>query len=401
MHWLETVANAYYMSEAPQRYFYWAAAAALSATVRKNVWIDKGGVYKLYPNIYAFIVGRSGIKKGIPVKLGKDLAKKAGNTRIISGRASFQRILQDLGKAFSLENGGMVTEAHTLITSGELSSLFIKDPDALNVFTDLYSTHENEPEWTNSLKGSGVDILKNPCVSLLAATNEELFSEAVQAKDVQGGFIARTFIIYSDAPACINALIRKNGNIPDIDVLAQHLIDIKDAQGEFTWEPDAMNLYEAWYDDLMLRLQNREIPDPTGMYGRLGDQVLKLVMIISLAFDKSLVIKKEHVEEAINECEVCCTGVKIVTMGGSKGGSDALSIRAIIKALINAPNYTVSRQQLMNRNWASMSVFDFDKYIETLMAAGAIKATGTVKNPTYELLPKALNVYVNFKNQIF
>ncbi len=402
MHFLERVASAYSMSEAPARFYYWAAATALASTVRKNVFIDRGGVFRQYANIYVFIVGRSGIRKGIPVSVGRVLAEKTDNTRIVSGRTSFQKMIQDLGKAKSLENGRVLKEAHALIVTGELSSLLIKDPDALNVLIDIFNTHEHEKEWINTLKSTNTDVLKSPCISLLAATNEELFSETVQSKDVHGGFIARTFIIYSNDAACINPLTRKNGNPPNLDDLAQYLKDIKDVKGEFQWTDEAMVIYEQWYDDLKTKLQNRSLFDPTGTYERLGDQVIKLAMIISLAYDDSLLIKAIHIEEAMNECELCCQGMKQLTLGHGKNKSNEGScMRMIIKALIDIPDHKMTREQLLSRYWGDISVFDIDRIAETMQAAGAIDIKVNGRNYTYALKPSALDLYVNFKTQIF
>lgn len=388
------------MSEAPARFYYWAAAAALACTMKKNVFLDRAGIFKQYPNIYVFIVGRSGIKKGIPVNVGRVLAEKVGNNRVLAGRQSFQRMIQDLGKAKSLPDGTVMKEAQCLLTSGELSSMLVKDSDALNVLTDIFNTHENEEVWTNSLKSTNVDTLKSPCINLLAATNEELFPEAVQTKDVSGGFIARTFIIYSNDAACINPLTRKNGHVTDLDILSQHLKDLKDVKGEFTWSSDGMILYELWYNSLMTKLQKRELFDPTGTYSRLGDQLLKLAMIISLAYDASLELKKIHIEEAINECELCCSGMKSVTLGSGKS-NEGSAMRTIIKALIDIPDHKMTREQLLSRYWGNISVFDIDRIAETMQAAGAINIKVNGKTYTYSLKPDALDLYVNFKKQIF
>jgi len=390
------------MSEAPQRFYWWSAAAALAATVRKNVFIDRGGVFRQYANIYVFIVGRSGIRKGIPVSVGRILAEKADNTRIVTGRTSFQKMIQDLGKAKSLENGKVLKEAHALIVSGELSSMLIKDSDALNVLIDIFNTHEHEKEWINTLKSTGIDVLKSPCITLLAATNEELFPETVQNKDVNGGFIARTFIIYSSDAACINPLTRKNGNPPDLDSLSEYLKDIKDVKGEFQWTNEAMIIYEQWYSDLKTKLQNRTLFDPTGTYERLGDQVIKLAMIISLAYDDSLLLKSIYIEEAMNECELCCQGMRQVTLGHSSNRSnEGNCMRTIIKALIDIPDHKMTREQLLSRYWGNISVFDIDRIAETMQAAGAIDIRVNGKNYTYSLKPSALDLYVNFKTQIF
>src|SRR6476660_3889070 len=104
MSWLNRVTEMYKENEAPERFFYWSAMAAISAVVKKQVVLNRYQ-YKLYPNIYVLIMGKSGIKKGLPVNVAKQLIEKVGNTRIISGRKSVPRVVQDLGKAYTTQGG--------------------------------------------------------------------------------------------------------------------------------------------------------------------------------------------------------------------------------------------------------------------------------------------------------
>src|SRR6266704_1581124 len=163
--------------------------------MKKNVYLDRY-YYILYPNIYVFLVARSGLRKGNPVNLAKKLVQEVGVTRVISGRNSIQGVLKDLGKAHSTPNGTIVKDAAGFMISGELASFLIKDPEALTILTDLYDTHVNEPEWKNTTKTQGIDTLKNPCITLLGATNEEHFQDAVPTNAIGGGFIGRTSIVF-------------------------------------------------------------------------------------------------------------------------------------------------------------------------------------------------------------
>jgi hypothetical protein len=62
--WLAKIVKAYEDSEAPPKFFYWAGLSAISAVAKKHVFLNRGGKYKLYPNIYVIIVAGSGMKKG-------------------------------------------------------------------------------------------------------------------------------------------------------------------------------------------------------------------------------------------------------------------------------------------------------------------------------------------------
>lgn len=394
MNWIETVVKAHEESEAPAKFFYWAALSAISAVTRKNVSLNRH-YYKLYPNIYVFLVARSGMKKGVPVNMAKVLVTKANATRIISGRNSMPRIIQDLGKAHTLEGGGMIRDAQGFLISGELAAFLVKDPDALTILTDLHDTHAHEDVWINSLKGTGVDKLKSPCITLLGATNEEHFVEAVPSNAVDGGFIARTFIVFSTERGKLNSLTEAPTNIANTDKLAEHLKKIGQVKGEFKWSDEAKKIYDTWYYKFMMY----EGGDKTGTMNRIGDQILKVAMLLSLSEDTSLVLKESNVIEAIRVSTDCINGMNQVTMGGGKANL-AGQTKIVMRELLMAKGNSIDRQKLLQKHWGEFDSFDLDRIIETLLGADAISVMPNGKKMTYVMKQSAVDMYTKGMREI-
>ena len=92
--WLTSLVDQHNELESPRSFWFWAGLAAISAVVKDNIWINKQ-IYNLYPNIYVMFHADSGLKKGPPVSMSKQLVKAVNNTRIISGRSSIQAILKE------------------------------------------------------------------------------------------------------------------------------------------------------------------------------------------------------------------------------------------------------------------------------------------------------------------
>ena len=385
--WADAVVEANSENEAPAKFFYWAAIASISAVASKRVWLNRF-YYKLYPNIYVFLVAKSGMKKGVPITLAKNLVTKAGSTRIISGRNSMQRIVQDLGKAHTLENGGMIKDAQGFLVSGELASFLVKDPDALTILTDLHDTHAYEEFWQNSLKGTGVDKLRAPCITLLGATNEDHFSEAVPQNAIGGGFIARTFIVFSLEKGKLNSLTEAPKKIVDTSYLAEYLKEVAKMKGEFTWTQAAKATYDKWYYKFM----GTDANDPTGTMNRIGDQILKVAMILSMAQEPDLKLKESHILESIDVCTACLSGMQQVTMGAGKSNL-AYQTKLVMRELIQVKEHKIERQKLLQKYWGEFDSFDLDRIVETLLGAGAIIMGPDVKKPTYILKDEALNIY--------
>jgi hypothetical protein len=386
MSWVDVCIESNSENEAPKRFFYWSALAAISAVMKKQVFTDRF-YYKLYPNIYVFLVARSGMKKGVPINMARNMVTKVANTRIISGRNSMQRIIQDLGKAHTLESGGMIRDAQGFLISGELAAFLVKDPDALTILTDLHDTHSYEDVWINSLKGSGVDKLKSPCITLLGATNEDHFSEAVPQNAIGGGFIARTFVVFSMERGTLNSLTEKPTKIINNDFLAEYLKELAKVSGEFVWTVAAKKTYDLWYYKFMAE---ETINDSTGTNNRLGDQIIKVAMLLSLAQEPNLILKESHIIEAIDVSMNCLSGMKQVTMGAGKS-TLAYAMKLVMRELLNKPDHKMSKQKLLQKYWGEFDAFDLDRIVETLVQNGAIKISADAKE--YTMQDEALKIY--------
>lgn len=352
--------------------------------------------YKLYPNIYVFLVAKSGLRKSNPVTLIKKITQESSAVRIISGRNSVQAILKDLGKAHSVEGGGVIKDASGFLCSGELAAFLVKDPEALTILTDLYDTYANEPEWKNTLKVSGIDTLKNPCLTLLGATNEEHFKEAVPPTAIGGGFIARTFIVYESKRRTINSLMKPPKVVPSVKDLADYLKQLSKLEGIFEMTEPVRHLYDSWYNAFTMESSQ----DTTGTVERLGDGVLKVAMLLSMSEGLSLNITTKHIEESIEVCTECLAGLKHVTMGAGKS-EFAFATALILKEMIKAPEYKVTRRKLLSKYWGEFDSIVLDRIIENLLNAHAVIVHDyPPKDRTYEMKKEAVEMYTKFRKEI-
>lgn len=388
--WLDRLVDSTKDAESPERYFWWSGIAALAATIGKNLSLDRR-YYKLYPNVYVILVSSgSGLRKGLPVSLISQIMEDLSLVRVIEGRGSIQAVIAELATQRTLENGIVLSTAQGLMCTGEFDTFLIKDSEALTILTALYNTHEHNKTWKNSLKTSPVETLKSPCLSMLAASNEVLFNDLVKGKDVEGGFIARSFIVYENKRRGINPLVYvENGKLhsPEKTLDLPELVDylrkeVHTQIGEFKWTIKAAQTYIPYYTDLCNLADSKNGSDKTGSMNRLGDQILKVAMLISIAKDADLTIKKDDIEEAIEKCEECIMGTKRVTMGS--GTSDAApGIAQVMKLLMGAPEHKLARKRILQRCWPDMDYIMLDRVIETLQQSGTIeilheKGTGAV-----------------------
>lgn len=394
--WLDDFILSHSELESPINFWRWSALAALSAVVKDKVWLHRQ-IYDLYPNIYVMLHAESGMKKGPPVAAAKRLVSAVGNTKIISGRASIQGILKELGTARTEPGGKVVAHSTAFICSSELSSSIVEDPAATKILTDLYDRQYNVGEWRSLLKMETFN-LKNPTVTMLTATNEAMGEEFFNKAELQGGYIARTFVIYEKQRNKINSLAYPLTHAPNYTLFAEYLKELAKLSGPFEslasleksevhhipeqigdrtiFFSEAGYLYNKWYVEFQNQVQEQEIKDDTGTLNRFGDSVLKVAMLLSLARKPELIISGESMQEAISLCEKLVGGIRTATLG-KKGISQSTQLKImILNELINRENNQISRPMLMKKMWMHYSTEDeFNNIINSFIGAGLLQAT--------------------------
>lgn len=368
--WMSKLLQATEAAESPRKYWYWAGLAAISAVVNNKLYLDKF-IYKLYPNVYIILVGKSGIRKGPPVALAKALVEQVNNTRVIAGRITIQSMITKLKNAVTkVEGGAPIQDAIGFLCSSEFASFLVEDPAALTILTDLYDGHNNIT-WENSTKGGGDERLKNPCITLLGASNEVHFKDAVPDNALGGGFVARTCIIWADKKAGVNSLTERPVNVPDVVELARYLRTLSTLKGQFVWSRDGKELYDEWYK----RFSEGDYNDTTGTIDRLHDHVLKTAMLVSLSREPDLTLKVEDIKEAILACQDFVPGARKVAMTSGGKSSSAPGTAVFIRELLGRPEhkYGMARMALGQKHWQHFNMFELDQIAESLKMQKAIR----------------------------
>lgn len=336
--------------------------------MKRNVSLDRGGSYTLYPNIYVLYLAKSGLRKGVPVSRAREWVEKAGDTRIIWGRSSIQGIVKDMSLALTKEDGTIVKGASVFIGASEFGSSIIQDIDAIKILTDLYDGHYN-PSWSTTLSTQSKRVLRDMHVTLLGASNEENLRGLMTKSAVEGGFVARTFIVFEEKKRTINALTQPIKRRAELNSLHEGLKEIAlNAKGAFTFSPEGESFFISWYN----KHEMNKKEDSTGTLERMADSSLKVAMLLSLSDDpQRYTLEKKFIEESIEACQLCFMGAKRLAMGAGEG-EYARKIEITLKKLLGMPSHRISRKRLLQWGWGEFDAIDLDRIIETLTQSGAI-----------------------------
>lgn len=352
-------------AESPTSYFRWAAYTTVAAVLRNNVYIDL--VYsKVYPNMYTLIISRrsSMVKKSTPLKTSFKLLDQVDNTKVINGRATVAGIIGVLTSPKTDAHGNQIPGAAGILYSEEISSMFIEDSYATDTLTDWYDGHT---KWGSHLSSTGSVQIEDLCLSILASSNEELIRTVYDQRAMHGGLLARTMLILESEKRHKNSLMYVNADPKQDGLLVAHLRKIAKLKGAFKIEDPARKFYDNWYNEFSPLEENSS---KTGIEGRIHTHALKLAMIKSCAERYDLVITRQHMEEAIQECLDLMPNYHLFASGNT-GPLEKIG-RELVKLLLEAPNYTMQKTKLMWHLWSHGSDL-VNKTMEALLEAENIK----------------------------
>lgn len=381
--------------ESPTSFWKWSAYCTIASILRDSCYRKQGDI-STYPNIYVLLLADSAVhRKGNPVKFCEGLVGKTQNTKVISGRSSIQGILDELARGeTNPKTGKLIRGGSALFSAPELSAGIVNDPEAIKILTDIYDFKD---EYTSRLRGSGIFRIKNICFSMMAASNEDLLRDVYDTKAIFGGLLGRTFLVKPDEFRPGNSLFDIADSSKSMEALSHQLTEISKLAGEFVFTADAKKSYEDWY--IPFRDSYREKKDKSGIAGRIHTGALKLSMILCVNYTRSLVIEKNHMEEAITECLTLMPNYNSFVMAGGKAlDSEIGSI--FLNELFESERQTLSKRDFLRKNWSVVTLEQFDGLVQKLIQAGMIQESmGTPEGAVYTMTTKCCDMLFKDKEK--
>lgn len=376
--------------ESPKSFWQWSSYATIAAILRNNIYYE----YKLgrvYPNLFVLLLADSAaFRKSGPFKLVKDLINDVSNTKIFSGTASIQGILDKLSQDYPTKKGAPPLKGGScLILAEELASFFVEDPRLMPLLTRMY---DYEAKFDYELRGAGF-IINNLCMTMLMASNETFLREVYTKRAVYGGLLRRTLLIKPNEKRKPNSLMNLNGtqkSYSDADrkPLTDHLIEISKLKGLVLMTSEASISYDTWYKDLYNKYE--KYGNSTGVLEGMHTLVLKVAMCIA-AGNLSLELTKDNIEEAIISVTDLRSNYEIYAMSSGKS-KEADNGAALLTLLHDATENKLKSQEIMLKLWNDISSEDLDKLIQTLKRAGLVNEIFGTTDVSYQLTEKCLNM---------
>lgn len=283
----------------------WAIISVIAASLERKVSLDRG-FYTLFPNLYVFIIGKSGlIKKSTSTGIAVGLFRELTTGRMMSERLTAAALIEQLVYSQKkYEHAGKMYKQSALFAYASELSIFLGEVygSITELLTSFYdgAPYDCDHAWTHSTRQSK-DAPMNiygPCLNILGASTKTWLKKCIPKSEMEGGFTSRIiFVVENRIPEKLIAW-------PELDatltahrlMLVEDLKTIHSLKGQFRVHPKAKDLFTEWYENHMRNIVPlNQDPKIAGYMARKGDTILKLAMVRRASQDDTLEILPQDV----------------------------------------------------------------------------------------------------------
>lgn len=366
-------------TDAPRVYHVAASLAVVASCLEGRVYLPFGGE-KLYPNLWALILGPSSFfRKSTALAKAKKTINRLydqGKSPLLPDEFSRESLLKRLSE-----------RAQGLLTYSEFSgaiAAFSRDymSGTKEFLSDLYDS----PDHYERIVGQQTWTLNNVCLSILAASQTDWFLEKLKSGDVRGGFLAR----FTYWPAFEKPRFLAVPPEPDQATqarLLKGLNEIRTLRGAVTMEPAVKAAYGRWVESHERELNGlAQVGELSPFWSRLSITTLKIAMILQLSHNRDLSIALPTLESAIALTDFLKATLRHL-FAEEFAFSEPMRNRQKVLRLIKA-RPGIERRDLMRS--ASLLLRDFDQIVSTLSAEEIIERRGKQFFPVEVSAPSAV-----------
>ncbi len=376
--WLLSYKKYIIKQESPSIYHFWVASQMITATLRRNVWIDRDA-YRIYPNQYVVLVAKSGTcRKSVAMEIGLDLLNDVKDLSVLHERMTVEGLLDNMQRVLMLPNGRVVPDGSVLIHADELSNLFGKAAYISDLMSFVTAAYSSKTKLDFTTRTKGVVSVRNPCLTILAGTTPEQMSEIFPSMALTSGLIGRILLVVGERGARVSKpKLRKELRDP----LIHDLNEISKLYGEIKVTDEADAAFDKWYKKFP------DIPpaELSAYYERKHDHVWKAAIILSVAESDNMVITLDHFKKAVQVVELVESKMAdVLTFIGATAQS---TIADLVVSMIrtNHPE-PMSHSVLLRKIYRRLqSKGEFKDIVDTLIEANRISMTASKRGIFYTL----------------
>ena len=287
-------------SSIPADYHLWTCYSLVAACLGNRVCFERFRDQPLYPNLYVFLIGPSGVGKSAAIGTGRKFVEDPQVSRAVgplSGlKVTAEYLIDAMARRTKTGEPAVVylltSEASATIGRGDRADMFIR------TVTELFTGREQM--LIEGTVGRGTRVLKNYCLNWLAGTTVEWLNDSVRRQDIAGGFFARVIPVVASVGPPTTAVEYPDDYDEVVERLHERFQQLTTLNGCFQFSEAADAAFAAWNEG---RPRPRdELLAPS--YERRPELVLKVAMCRAVMDDPlNLSIRRHHVADAIKHVD--------------------------------------------------------------------------------------------------
>jgi len=376
--WLQAYRDYIVKQESPDIFHMWVGLTVLASTLRRNVWMDRGA-YQLLPNMYVFLIARSGVcRKSVAMEIGVDLLSALeAKINIVRGRMSLEGLMDQMCRVAITPEDKIVPDGSVMIQSDELSYLFGKASYITDLLTFLTAAYTGKASLDFLTRNKGLCKVRNPCPCVLSACTPEQLGEVFPSMSLVSGFMGRVILVYGEQTSRIAKPELREEMKED---LILDLNTISELYGEIKMTPECETAFDRWYEALPLQVPS----ELSSFYERKHDHVLKVAMLLSVSKSSNLIVDLEILQQAIALVELIEESLPRAV--AYIGATQQAYVGDLIYGFVASSDEPVSHSVLLRRFYKKLNqgAGEFAQIIDSLKEAGRIKEVVTDKGIFYK-----------------
>lgn len=367
-------------SETPESMLRWVGIYTLSVIAKRRVGWPRRllGGYEVFPALYVVFVGEPAVvRKSTTVGFAEDIIV-GHNKNGTSNPVTFSGDITSHSKL--IEAIANSPDSSVAIFSGELSSFIQATPEATyELLTDLFDS-KRKLDWSTWAHGD--KLIKEPSVSLLAATTPAWISKQPPEYFVGGGFASRVLFIYEEEPRQ-REIFYDHLDEDYFTGLEKLLVDdlsiISSISGEFIFaNKETKEHIRSWYKEQ--RTQNDDVR-MKGYYGRKHVHGLKVAGLLSLAERNDKAVSMKHWNAALEMLDYI---ERRMDSAFATLGQNPFSVLMNSIVTYVEKNQTRTLRDIAGRFYHEGYTLDqLKSALVYLCTDGKLKASGETANPKY------------------
>jgi hypothetical protein len=383
--WLESFRLWTTQSVAPESFLFFSGLFTLSSALRRHVKVSKDylGGWECYPNLYIVFVGPAGVvTKSTSIGKAEELLENLPYLPMLTGSATTPILAKRLSES---------ADSSLIISVDELGLLVEKaGPSVFSVLVRLFDGKRKIEDETIS---RSLILAENPSLNFFAGTTPSWISDNISTGILGGGWGSRTLFIHEDRPRAYRLIHKGHNEHIDFTKLKEDLVtDLtyisENIHGDFIMDKDTYEWFDKWYVNSM------EHPNPNerkiqGYIQRRPAYVMKLAMIMKLAFSDELILTQLDLQNAIDELKKIEGKIAdtFKSIGRNKYVPDMDGIEAFIR-----DNGKVEQSNLFAEFNTSAEPTKLKELVEGLIVMDRIQASmdTTDKKMYFSVIPRSL-----------